>query len=143
MATLRRFEDLDAWKSARELNRDVFVASDSGTFFRDFDLRDQIRASALSAMSNIAEGFEREGTAEFLQFLSIAKGSAGEVASLLYAALDRKHLSKPVFDDLHGKADLTRRLIVGLMNYLKRTPIRGQKYLGSERKPETRKPGNP
>ena len=73
MATLRRFEDFDAWQKARELTREVYGFSKTGPLARDFGLRDQMRRAAVSVMSNIAEGFERGGTAEFLQFLAVSR----------------------------------------------------------------------
>ena len=87
MATVSRFEELGAWQKARELVDRVYRMTASGELARDFALRDQIRRAVLSIPSNIAEGFERGGRAEFLQFLSIAKGSAGEVRTQLYLAL--------------------------------------------------------
>lgn len=128
MATLRRFEDLEAWKRARELTRAVYSCSKIGTFARDFGLRDQIRRAAVSVMSNIAEGFERSGTAEFVQFLSVSKGSAGEVESQLYVALDQGYISDDQFRLLKESALSTKRLIAGLMAYLRRSGIRGAKY---------------
>jgi len=79
MTTVRGFENLDAWRMARKLANEIYASSSSGAFARDFALRDQIRDAAVSVISNIAEGFERGGNAEFVQFLSIAKGSVGEV----------------------------------------------------------------
>ena len=128
MATLRRFEDLEAWQRARELTRDICRCSKSGAFARDFGLKDQIRRAAVSVMSNIAEGFERGGTAEFAQFLAVSKGSAGEVESQLYVALDREYISEEQFLSLKQKAASTKRLIAGLMRYLRRSGIRGTKY---------------
>lgn len=78
MATVRGFENLDAWQLARKLANEIYASSSSGAFARDFVLRDQMRGAAISVLSNIAEGFERGGNAEFIQFLSIAKGSVGE-----------------------------------------------------------------
>ena len=77
MAKIEKFEDIEAWKKARELAREIYAISNEGLFARDFGLRDQIRRAAVSVMSNIAEGFERGGDVEFRRFLSIAKGSAG------------------------------------------------------------------
>lgn len=99
-----------------------------GLFSEDFGLRNQIRRAGVSIMSNIAEGFERGGTGEFLQFLSIAKGSTGEVKSQLFVALDRGYINKKIFDQLFTLANDTGRMIGGLMNYLRRTKIKGQKY---------------
>ena len=79
MSKIERFEDIEAWKQARELTKFIYQLTSSGEFARDFNLRDQIRRAAVSIMSNIAEGFERGGDKEFCRFLRIAKGSAGEV----------------------------------------------------------------
>ncbi len=87
MASAQRFEDIKAWQKARELVKNIYQATSVGKFARDFVLRDQIRRAAVSIMSNIAEGFEREGNKEFLQFLSLAKGSCGEVRAQLYVAI--------------------------------------------------------
>ena len=88
MASFKTFEEIDAWQKSRELTKQIYTLTSSGAFGRDYGLKDQIRRSAVSIMSNIAEGFERSGTGEFTQFLAIAKGSAGEVRSQLYVALD-------------------------------------------------------
>ena len=128
MATLRRFEEIEAWQRARELTREVYRCSKVGAFARDFALRDQIRRAAVSVMSNIAEGFERGGTAEFAQFLAVSKGSAGEVESQLYVALDQEYISEEQFRSLKKTAVSTKRLIAGLMIYLRASGIRGAKY---------------
>jgi len=94
MATITRFEDLDIWKLAREQANEIYRLTQSGSFARDFELKDQINASAGSAMDNIAEGFERFTNKEFAQFLVISKGSNGEVRSQLYRASDRNHISE-------------------------------------------------
>jgi len=128
MGTIRKFEDIEAWQKARELTRQVYTVSDSGQFARDFGLRDQIRRAAVSIMSNIAEGFERDGSAEFSQFLAIAKGSAGEVEAQLYVALDQGYINQKQFDDIKALASSTKKLIAGFMNYLKQSNLKGQKY---------------
>lgn len=120
MATIERFEDIEAWKKARELARDVYALSSDGPLARDFGLRDQIRRAAVSVMSNIAEGFERGGDVEFRRFLCIAKGSAGEVKAQLYVALDAGMISQDVFDSLYNRAAETGNLIGGFMRYLGR-----------------------
>lgn len=79
MSRIERFEDLEAWKGARALTGSIYAVTGTGAFSRDFALRDQIRRASISIVSNIAEGFERDGDKEFLQFLSMAKGSCGEV----------------------------------------------------------------
>ena len=89
-----RFEDLVAWQKGRKLARNIYAATTAENFGRDYGLKDQIRRAAVSVMSNIAEGFERAGKAEFHQFLVIAKGSCAEVRSQLYVALDAGYISK-------------------------------------------------
>ena len=121
MPTIEKFEDLDAWKKARELTREIYKTSSSGEFSRDFGLRDQIRRAVVSIMSNIAEGFERRGDKEFHQFLSIAKGSAGEVRAQLYVALDAQFISQAQFSGLYGLATEVSSMIGGLMRYLQKT----------------------
>ena len=128
MATIQKFEDIEAWQKARSLTNAIYSCSDKGVFSKDFGLRDQIRRAAVSVMSNIAEGFERGGTAEFTQFLSIAKGSAGEVEAQLYVALDQGYINQDQFETLRELAASTRKLIAGFMNYLKRSNLKGQKY---------------
>ena len=79
MAKISRFEDIEAWKKARELTKKIYEITTQGNLARDYALKDQLRRAAISIMANIAEGFEREGNKEFKQFLSMAKGSVGEV----------------------------------------------------------------
>ena len=128
MATIYRFEDLDAWKIARELTRDVYRITQTDRFSRDFGLKDQIRNASVSVMSNIAEGFERDGNREFCNFLSIGKGSAGEVRSQLYVALDQDYIGRVEFDHIHLKAQESGRVIAGLSNYLKQSGYSGNKF---------------
>jgi len=132
MATIRRFDDIEAWQCARELTRAVYSCSKRGAFARDFGLRDQVRRAAVSIMSNIAEGFERSGTGEFIQFLAIAKGSAGEVQAQLYVALDEGYITDHEFAQLNSLAESTKKLIAGFMTYLRRSGIKGNKYKGQQ-----------
>lgn len=119
MPKIERFEDIESWKRARVLTRRVYAITNTGEFARDFGLRDQIRRACVSIMSNIAEGFERGGgDKEFARFLSIAKGSSGEVRAQLYVALDVGYLSQPEFDELTQLALETSRLLSGFMQYL-------------------------
>ena len=92
MAKIKKFEDIESWKRARKLTKDVYTVTAQDKFQRDFGLKDQIRRAAVSILSNIAEGFERGGDKEFLQFLAIAKGSSGEVRAQLYVALDLEYI---------------------------------------------------
>jgi four helix bundle protein len=128
MATFKSFEDIDAWQKARKLTKGIYSISNQGAFSKDFGLREQIRKSSVSIMSNIAEGFERDGRKEFIQFLAIAKGSAGEVRSQLYVALDQDYIDNSVFEHHYNLAEKTSRMIAGLMNYLRKSDIKGSKY---------------
>lgn len=128
MASLTRFEDIAAWQKARMLTRRIYQVTGQGAFARDYELRNQIRRAAISSMSNIAEGFERDGNNEFRQFLAIAKGSAGEVKSQLYIALDAGYLSQDEFAELYRLASETGQLIGGFARYLGGTDLRGAKY---------------
>jgi len=118
MAKAERFEDLIVWQEARPLRKEVYAASKSGLFARDFEMRGQIRDAALSVMDNIAEGFERGSNKEFAQFLNISKGSAGEVRSALYAALNEGYLTGPEFDNLRDRAISVSRRCSKLISYL-------------------------
>lgn len=100
MATFIRFEDIKAWQKAREITVAVYSATSTGTFERDFGLKDQIRRSAVSIMSNIAEGYGRRTNKDFANFLVIAHASAAETQSHLYIALDLKYISEDTFDVL-------------------------------------------
>lgn len=128
MATFKRFEDIEAWQRARELTRKIYKITKAGPFARDFGLKDQIRDASVSMMSNIAEGFERSGTGEFAQFLAIAKGSAGEVRSELYVALDQEYITPTVFQVLCAEAECISRMVTGLMGYLRGSAFKGTKY---------------
>jgi four helix bundle protein len=111
---IQRFEDLIAWQKARVLTRDIYLATRQGQFARDFGLSGQMQRASVSVMSNIAEGFERGGLAEFHQFLSTAKGSCAEVRSDLYVALDVGYLSEPRWKELSVQAEEVGRIIGGL-----------------------------
>jgi four helix bundle protein len=128
MATIKRFEDLEAWKKARELNRKVYRMTREGPLAKDYGLCDQLRRASVSVMSNIGEGFERDGTKEFIQFLSVAKGSTGEIRAQLYAALDAPYIDQDTFDEMYASAAEVGRIIAGLMDYLQRCDIRGAKF---------------
>jgi four helix bundle protein len=128
MARIERFEDIDAWKKGRELRRAIYACSRNGAFGKDFALCDQIRRSAVSITSNIAEGFERGGNKEFIQFLANSKGSSGELRDQLYAAFDEKYISAAQFETLCGQALEISRMISGLMRYLKQSEMRGTKF---------------
>ncbi len=131
MASVKCFEDLQAFQRARELTRQVYRVSSAGRFSRDYPLRDQIRRAAISVMSNIAEGFERDGDREFVQFLSTAKGSCGEVRAQLYAAMDQGYVDEEQFDALSARVVEISRMLARLIEYLKQSPLRGKKFNAS------------
>lgn len=134
MSTIKKFEDLDVWKLARELCQDIFILTLREAFSKDFGLKNQIGNSSGSVMDNIAEGFERDGNREFSQFLSIAKASCGECRSQLYRALDRNYITKEQFELSSLKTIDLGRKIANLMSYLKTSEIKGNKYKASDPK---------
>jgi four helix bundle protein len=129
MATFKSFEEIECWRKARELAKDVFSLTQQDYFSRDFELKNQINKSCGSVMDNIAEEFERGGNKEFAQFLYIAKGSYGEVRSQLYRAFDRKHIQQVVFDKLYTDCITLSKMIGGLINYLSSSELKGYKYM--------------
>lgn len=128
MASFKSFEEIEAWKKSRKLTKQIYDLTGVGVFARDFGLKDQIRRACVSVMSNIAEGFERSGTGEFTQFLAMAKGSAGEVRSQLYVALDQRYLSEGEFEMLCSTVREISQMISGLMTYLRGSGIKGTKF---------------
>ena len=122
MPTITRFEEIEAWQTARQLANLVYDLSEKYRFGRDFGLRDQIRRAAVSVMSNIAEGFESRTQALFLEFLGRAKGSAGEARAQMYIALDRGYITQAQFDQLFDLAEKSSRQISRFMSYLKTVP---------------------
>ena len=136
MPRIEKFEDIESWKKARVLASEVYRRTGSGSFSRDHGLRDQVRRAAVSVMANIAEGFGRDGDREFRQFLGHAKGSACEVKSHLYVALDSGFLEKEDFDKLYAVATDAENLIAGFMRYLNKGRYSGLKFR-SVKKTET------
>ena len=128
MAKFEKFEDIEAWKIGRQIVNEIYDLTSFGKFSIDYVLRDQMRRAAISIVSNIAEGFEREGNKEFIQFLFIAKASCGEIRSQLYIALDQNYISKEQFDKLFEKLLQVSRTTSGLIKYLKNSNLRGNKY---------------
>jgi four helix bundle protein len=129
---IEHFEDLEIWKEARRLTKEIYRLTSGPRFSRDFGLRDQIQRAVVSVMSNIAEGFERSGNQEFAQFLYVAKGSCGEVRSQLYVAVDQGYFSANESDDLFVSLKRLSSRIGSLINYLKRSGMKGAKYNGSK-----------
>lgn len=128
MKKIEKFEYIVAWQKARILTQQIYGCSKVGTFARDFGLRDQVQRASVSTMANIAEGFERGGDKEFIQFLSTAKGSCGEVKSHLYVAMDQSYVSDEQFKGLYQQADEVSRLVAGFMGYLQQSNVRGHKF---------------
>lgn len=125
---IERFEDLEIWKESREMCRVIFSITSCHPFVIDFRFRDQIRASSGSVMDKIAEGFCRDGNKEFVQFLSIAKGSCGETQSQLYRALDCGYITPEQLKELESKANAIMGKITRLMQYLRISIPKGAKY---------------
>lgn len=128
MATITQFEDLEVWQIARKLNEEIFPLLEMLEERRSFKLKEQLDGSAGSVMDNIAEGFERNGNREFINFLSIAKGSLGEVRSQLYRILDRKFIDKGKFDFYNEKCLELGNRIGRFMIYLNSSEIKGKKF---------------
>jgi four helix bundle protein len=128
VSRIEQFEDIDSWKLGRELTREIYRITSEGNFARDFEPRNQIRRAAVSILSNIAEGFERTGNREFVQFLSMAKGSCGELRAQLYVALDQNYITSAQFEALSQQARSVSQLTSGLIRYLQQSELRGSKF---------------
>jgi four helix bundle protein len=122
MTAIKQFEEIHAWQTARKITKQVYMLSDHGNFGRDFGFRDQIRRAAVSVMSNIAEGFESNTQALFINYLGHAKASAGEVRSQLYVASDLGYISKGEFVSLIVQIRKCSGQIYRFMKYLKEQP---------------------
>lgn len=125
---IEKFEDLEIWQSARKICQDVWYIIENTSLSKDFKLRNQMNGSSGSIMDNIAEGFERNGNREFIQFLSISKASCGELRSQLYRCLDRKHIDEETFEKLKKETQVESKRIGAFMGYLKKSDRKGSKY---------------
>lgn len=132
MSTITKFEEIISWQEARELNKTIGKLIDEKRFAHNFRLINQIEGSAGSIMDNIAEGFERSGNKEFIQFLYISKGSCGELRSQLYRALDRNYITQTEFDNISLHAMKISSLIQKFINYLEGSLLKGNKYKNRE-----------
>lgn len=128
MASAKCFEDLRIWQKARELCSDVYRITAREDFAKDYRLKDQLRGSSGSVMDNIAEGFERNGNKEFIQFLYIAKGSCGESRSQIYRALDCKYITQEEFEVLKNIVVDLSQDIAKLIKYLQQSEMKGSKF---------------
>lgn len=128
MGKIEKFEDLEIWGLAREICDDVWDIIQNTSLQKDYKLREQINGASGSVMDNIAEGFERDGNREFINFLSIAKASCGETRSQLYRCLDRSHIDQETFKRIFDKTILNSRKIKSFMIYLKNSERKGSKY---------------
>jgi len=128
MSTIKSFEDIEAWKLARELSQEIFELTLMGSFAADYGLRDQINRSTGSIMDNIAEGFERGGSREFIHYLSLARGSAGEVRSQLCRAFDRKYLENDKYLEVMENLTKVSKMITWLISYSRDSNLKGYKF---------------
>jgi four helix bundle protein len=126
--TIDRFEQLVIWQLGREFAQEIYILTKEPCWKEDLDFRNQIRSSSGSIPDNIAEGFEREGNNEFVQFLSIAKGSCGESRSQIYRAFDREYFSKEKSEDLVRKSETLSVKIHNTMTSAKKSDFRGNKF---------------
>lgn len=120
MPLIKKFEDIIAWQEARKLVSNIYKLTGSGALAKDYGMRDQLQRAAVSAMTNIAEGFDCESHLEFARFLGFARRSAVEVQSLLYAALDVGYIDEQILKTEYQQAEKTKALIGGLKKSLKR-----------------------
>ncbi len=118
MAGITRFEDIEAWKTARLFTNAVYDHTNQQGFSRDFGLRDQIRRASVSVMSNIAEGFESRTDVQFTNFLGMARASAGEVRAQLYIALDQNYITEEQFKETFALAQTCSRQTANFIKYL-------------------------
>ncbi|MBL7779050.1 MAG: four helix bundle protein [Chitinophagales bacterium] len=128
MATIKRFEDLEAWQLSSELSKSIFQLTKKEGFNKDYKLKDQINDASGSAMDNIAEGFGRGGRNEFVNFLSVTNGSLNEVKSQLYRALDREYISQNEFDTMYQLAENATGKTVNSIKYLNSSTHSGTKF---------------
>ena len=125
---IERFEDLEIWQEARELCKFIRSLTRKPEFSKDFKLVGQINGSSGSIMDNIAEGFDRDGNKEFIQFLSISRGSNAETRSQAYRAIDSAYIDQIELDEVLNRTERLRTKIKSLMIYLKNSQRKGNKY---------------
>jgi four helix bundle protein len=128
MSSIEKFEDLEIWQLAKNVANQIYDITSIGKFSYDYVLRDQIRRAVVSIFSNIAEGFERNRNKEFVQFLSIAKASCGEVRAQLIFAKERDYISSEQFETVVKNLLSLSSQIAGFSKYLKQSDMRGTKF---------------
>jgi four helix bundle protein len=128
MATIKKFEEIEAWQKARKLSTEIFKISVETPLNKEFRFKEQINAAIGSVMDNIAEGFERSGKLELINFLTIAKGSVGEVKSQLYRLKDRHYIDENKFAELYNMAEEIANGLGKWIIYLNRSTIKGTKF---------------
>ena len=128
MATIKRFEDLEIWQLARKLSQQIIFISKNTELKSDYRFKDQIIASSGSVMDNIAEGFERDGNLEFRQYLSIAKGSAGETRSQSYRLFDSEYISEEKLKKLVNECEILSKKMANFISYLNKKDFKGNKF---------------
>lgn len=128
MSTFKKFEDMEVWKKSMNLTRLIYQHTNKPSFMKDYNLVSQIRKSAISIASNIAEGAERDGNKELINFLYIAKGSCGELRCQLYIAKDQNYLQADNFQEMYNLATEISFSLNKLIKYLKESDYKGLKY---------------
>ena len=136
---IKNFEDLEIWKLARSLTHEIYTIVQTSKLSRDYGLRDQMQRAAVSIMSNVAEGFERGGNQEFVQFLYVAKASCGELHSQLYVALDQKYIDQRIMDKSVATLKRLSVMIKHLIDHLRASGLRGPKYDNANRRHHSEK----
>jgi len=120
MVKISRFEDVDAWKEARKLVNLAYSFVRKPKFSKDFALRDQMIRASISAMANIAEGFDSATDQQFIQFLVYSRRSCSEAQSHLYVAIDNDYISQKEFEGAYEQAEITRKICAGFITYLRK-----------------------
>lgn len=119
MSKIEKFEDLECWKEARKLVKTVYQITNKGVIIKDFDFKSQIRRASISVMNNIAEGFGRYSNKEFIRFLEYSSSSASEVKSMCYLLQDLDYTTQKDNKELIEQTEKTRRMVLGLLKYLR------------------------
>jgi len=140
MGGIERFEDIAAWKAARELTKQIYSVSKEGQFSRDYGLQDQIQKATTSIMANIAEGFDGGSDREFIRFLGYSMRSASEVQSHLYVALDQRYIDEKEFTALYEKTVTVKSLVRGFIRYLRSEQMTSDIGRSSDTKRRTSNP---